>query len=380
MLSTRFLKILHVPVDLGGHPSAIARAQRELGHEAQCVSLAWSPLGFNGDECQDAPLGKRGRLLRREIGRWRLLWRSVAWADVVHCHFGQSIMSVRPLPLADPRMSGPIEALTVAYAKLAWLTDIRLWRALGKPVAMTFYGDDARLTDAATRREPWTHLHDAAIAQEARRRDGLKRRLFAELERRGVTILATNPDLLAELPAGSIFQPYAHVDPLRTKVSPPKETGRLRFVHMPTNRSVKGTAFFIQAIETLRARGHDVSLTLVESRSNVDALNILGEHDVLLDQLRVGWYGAVAVEAMARGKPVVAHLNAMDKALIAPAFAADIPIIEATPETVVDALERLVMMPRTALRGLGLRSRAFAETWHDPRTVARTALAAYGLR
>jgi glycosyltransferase involved in cell wall biosynthesis len=118
----------------------------------------------------------------------------------------------------------------------------------------------------------------------------------------------------------------------------------------------------------------------VESRSNVDALDILGEHDVLLDQLRVGWYGAVAVEAMARGKPVVAHLNAMDRALIAPAFAADIPIIEATPETVVDALGRLVMMPRTALRGLGLRSRAFAETWHDPRTVARTALAAYGLR
>jgi hypothetical protein len=380
MFSKSFLKILHVPVDLGGHPYALARAQRELGHDAQCFSLAWSSLGFNGDECLDVPLGRPGRLLRREIGRWRLLWRSLAWADVVHCHFGQSLMSVRPLPLADQRMSGPIEALTVAYAKLAWLTDIRLWRALGKPVAMTFYGDDARLTDAATSREPWSHLHDATIAREACRRDGLKRQLFMELERRGVTILATNPDLLAELPAGSIFQPYAHVDPLRATVSPPKETGRLRFVHMPTDRSVKGTAFFIEAIETLRARGHDVSLTLVENRSNADALALLTEHDVLLDQLRVGWYGAVAVEAMARGKPVVAHLNAMDKALTAPTFAADIPIIEATPETVVDTLERLVTMPRAALRALGLRSRAFVETWHDPRIVARAALAAYGLR
>lgn len=380
MLSKSSLKILHVPVDLGGHPYAIARAQRELGHDAQCFSLAWSSLGFNGDECLDAPIGRPGRLLRRESGRWRLLWRSLAWADVVHCHFGQSIMSVRPLPLADQRMSGPIEALIVAYAKLAWLTDIRLWRALGKPVAMTFYGDDARLTDAARSREPWSHLHDAAIALEARRRDGLKRQLFMELERRGVTILATNPDLLAELPAGSIFQPYAHVDPLRATVSPPKETGGLSFVHMPTDRSVKGTVFFIEAIETLRARGHDVSLTLVENRTNADALAILTEHDVLLDQLRVGWYGAVAVEAMARGKPVIAHVNAMDRSLTPSAFASDIPIIEATPETVVDALHRLVMMPRTALRGLGLRSRAFAEKWHDPRTVARAALAAYGLR
>ena len=151
-------------------------------------------------------------------------------------------------------------------------------------------------------------------------------------------------------------------------------------MHMPTDRSVKGTVFFIEAIETLRARGHDVSLTLVENRTNADALAILTEHDVLLDQLRVGWYGAVAVEAMARGKPVIAHVNAMDKSLTPSAFASDIPIIEATPETVVDALHRLVMMPRTALRGLGLRSRAFAEKWHDPRTVARAALAAYGLR
>ena len=37
-----------MPIDLGGHASGLAEAQRQLGHEAEAISLHWSPLGFNG--------------------------------------------------------------------------------------------------------------------------------------------------------------------------------------------------------------------------------------------------------------------------------------------------------------------------------------------
>lgn len=375
-LPRRGLRILHVPVDLGGHPRALAEAQRRAGHEALCVSLAWSALGFNGDACHDAPLGTPGRLRRREAARWRLFWRSLRWADVIHCHFGQTLASVRALPRRDAARGGLAEALTVAYARLLWLQDVRLWRLLGKRVAMTFYGDDIRPVDLARARNPFTHLALPELRGTAER-DAPKRRLADALAQSGVRLFATNPDLLAALPPGAAFLPYGHVEPARHALRPPQEGRPLRLLHMPTHRAVKGTDIFVGAVQRLRAAGAAVELTLVEDRSNAEALAILAEHDVLLDQLRVGWFGGVAVEAMAMGKPVIAYLNPADEALVPAAYRAALPVIRADPTDVESVLAGLLAAPRVALREQGLRARRFVEDWHDPAAVARQVLDAY---
>jgi len=295
---------------------------------------------------------------------------------VVHCHFGQTIASLRPLPLRDPARGGVAEALTVAYGRLLWLQDLRLWHLLGKRVAMTFYGDDIRPVGLSLERNPFTHLALPAL-RGAADRDAPKRRLVAALARRGVRLFATNPDLLAALPPGAIFLPYGHVDPARHAPRPPGEGRKLRLLHMPTNRAVKGTDLFIAAVDRLRKAGAAVELTLVEGRSNAEALAILAEHDVLLDQLHVGWFGGVAVEAMAMGKPVIAHLNPADEALVPEAYRAALPVIRADPANVDAVLAGLLATPRTALREQGLRARHFVEAWHDPASVARQVLAAY---
>lgn len=370
-------RILHLPVDLGGHARALAAAQRALGHEAVAVSLEWSALGFNGDESRGLPPGAPGRLWRREAARWTLLWRSLRWADVVHCHFGQTLLAVRPLPLRDPGRGGAMEAATLAYARLLWLKDLALWRRLGKRVAMTFYGDDIRPVALAEARNPHTHLAIPGLRALLAPRDAAKAALVAALERAGVAMFATNPDLLAAAPAAR-FLPYGHVDPARHAARPPATDGPLRLLHMPTNRAVKGTDLFLAAVARLRAEGAAVELTLVEGRGNAEALAILAEHDVLLDQLRVGWFGGVAVEAMAMAKPVLCYLNPADEALVPPGYRAALPLLRADPGNVEQALRGLLAMPRAALRDRGLAARRFVEDWHAPRAVARQVLAAYG--
>lgn len=368
------MRIVHLPVDLGGHASGLAAAQRALGHEAEAVSLAWSELGFNADRSLDAPQGTSGRLRRREGARWRLLWETLVQADVIHCHFGQTALSVRPYPLLDPTAPGSRwgERLRQLYARLFWLRDLPLWRSAGKTVAMTFYGDDIRSIAGSVERNAWSHLAIPSVAGPLLPREALRGELLRAVERHVPLVYATNPDLLETLPTRARLLGYTHCDPRRIAPAPwPEAWEELAIVHMPTNRAVKGTDILVEAVETLRAEGCPIRLTLVEGRSNAEAVAAIARHHLLFDQLRVGWYGGVAVEAMMLGRPVAAFLHPRDMALAPPALAAELPILPVTVDGCIGTLRALAATPREALALRGAQSRAFAERWHDPKLIAQ---------
>lgn len=368
-----------MPIDLGGHASGLAEAQRQLGHEAEAISLHWSPLGFNGDTCLEPPPGSRHRLLRRELGRFSLLWRTLRAADVVHCHFGQTALSVRAFPLREANPSSELgESLRLAYARLLWLKDLSLWRATGKTLAMTFYGDDIRSIEASVRSNPYSHLALPEIAGPLRRRNEFRSRYLDVVDRNVQLIYAVNPDLLPGLPSRARWLAYSHCNPSRQLPRPwPGEARPLRLLHMPTNRAVKGTAALIAAVERLRAEGHALHLTLVEDRQNAQALAELDSHHVLIDQLRVGWYGGVAVEAMMAGRPVVCYIHEADLARTPSAFANELPIMRANPDTIEGVLRGLLGLSEGRLREMGEQARRFVETWHDPAQIAASVLDDY---
>ncbi len=376
-LPARRLRILHLPVDLGGHAAALARAQRAMGHDAIAINLAWSPYGFHGDINHGWPNGHPWRLVRREAGRFSALMRSVFWADVIHCHFGQSLLSLRAFPIRASGRTGIVESLTVAVARMLWLQDVRLWKSLGKKVAMTFYGDDLRMIEAALMRNPWTHLALPEIAEPLADRDGCKKQMVAELVKHGVALFATNPDLLVSLPADAQFLAYGHVDVLGAHVRRPAPDGTLRFLHLPTQRAVKGTPYFVEAVARLEASGQKCTLTIAENVTNASVPELLAQHDVLLDHWRVGWYGGVAIEAMATGMPVVAHLLPEDIVRIPAGMAAEIPIITANPSTVTGKLQDLINMPAGGMDRLSMKSRKFVERWHNPQIIAKQVIDRY---
>lgn len=85
----RPLRVLHAPWNVAGQSAQLAAAERALGADSRCVVIKETARGFPADEVLSPP---NASILQREGVRWRLLWRAMHWADVVHFSFGQSCL------------------------------------------------------------------------------------------------------------------------------------------------------------------------------------------------------------------------------------------------------------------------------------------------
>ena len=345
------LRILHLPATIGGHAPALARAEREIGLDSRCVAFYDSPYGYEPDEVLFEGVGP----LVRESRRWRLLARAVRWADIVHFNFGSSLM---------PRWEPDDGRGLAAYRHLLQLRDVGWLRRLGKGVAVTFQGDDARQGNLAPDALVCEAGYYSAVSDE-RKRDRI--RVFARHAHR---IYALNPDLLRVLPRSAEFLPYVHVCASEYEPAPPSASVPLRVAHAPTHRGGKGTRFVLDAVDLLRTEGLAVELDLIEDLPHRTVRDRLATADVLVDQLLLGWYGGISVEAMALAKPVVCFLDEGSLQYVPPGMAADLPVISATPEILAEVLRNLATGHRGELPNLGARGRIFVKRWHDPQGIA----------
>ncbi|MCA0424101.1 MAG: glycosyltransferase family 1 protein, partial [Proteobacteria bacterium] len=189
-----------------------------------------------------------------------------------------------------------------------------------------------------------------------------------------------NPDLGHILPGTARYLPYASFNPASVTPLPPDTTDvnrPLTIVHAPSHRGVKGTAHVLEAIERLRATGANIRFLAVENMPRDRALATYREADIVIDQLMIGWYGGLAVEAMALGKVVVCHINPDDLKFVPPELAATLPIIRANAANLVPVLQALLARPRQDLAAIGTAGRVFVERWHDPDAIAAAMVADY---
>ena len=249
----RPLRVLHCPWNVAGQSAQLAAAQRELGADSRCVVLEETALGFPADEVLAPPSPS---IVAREKARWRLLFRAMAWADVVHFSFGQSCLVPHAYPsLGQARWTSPLDVIWRLYCRAVWLKDLRLLSGMGKTLAVTWQGDDARQRDRSL------ELFDISIADAVKdeyyppNSDQWKRRTIAAFARHAPLHYALNPDLLHVLPQQARFQPYASFDPFAVAPCPPSPVASqpLVFLHAPSHRDAKGTAFILAAAETLNA-------------------------------------------------------------------------------------------------------------------------------
>ena len=81
--------------------------------------------------------------------------------------------------------------------------------------------------------------------------------------------------------------------------------GRVRIVHAPTNRTLKHTDLFLEAVRQLTEEGLPIDLDLIEGQTWAETMRRKAQADIVFDQLAFG-YGCNAVEAWGMGIPVIA--------------------------------------------------------------------------
>lgn len=137
--------------------------------------------------------------------------------------------------------------------------------------------------------------------------------------------------------------------------------------------NIKSTHIYLPLIDRLQREGYALELLSYTDVPNKQIRFYQAQADIFLDMLEFGWFGAGAREALMLGKPVICHLRpewlrSMQDEV--PDYVAELPVINATPDTVYDVLKRL-LDDEALRREVGERSRAFAVKWHSADAGAR---------
>jgi glycosyltransferase involved in cell wall biosynthesis len=170
--------------------------------------------------------------------------------------------------------------------------------------------------------------------------------------------------------------PDAHVVPPGLDLSeykpvPSEDSRRAVVLHAPSSRRRKGTEHVLAACE-----GLDVELDIVEGLRHDEARRHYERADIVVDQLKAGWYGIFALEAMALGKPVLSYLRPEAVQQTERELGVQVPIVPVTKQTLRDRVAELAASAGERLR-IGASSRAYVERVHDADQGAERLIAIY---
>lgn len=208
----------------------------------------------------------------------------------------------------------------------------------GIDAAFMCHGTDIRLPSRHRESTEWSPYRDPDMyTARLERLASAHRRM---IEGTGAPVFVSTPDLLADMPQAA-WCPVA-VPLARWAMRPPERVAGapLRVVHVPTSRHVKGS----DLIEPVMKALHDEGVISYHSAQGVDSAMmpaLYGSADVVLDQFRLGSYGAAACEAMASGRAVVGHVLPEVRQAVLRLTGLDLPVIEATPASLDELLRRL---------------------------------------
>lgn len=351
------MRVLHCPTDTGGNPWGLSRAERALGIQSDVMVRRGDSSRYPYD--MDLRL-RSGPWLARGLRVAQFLARAVREYDVFHFNWGMTILDY-------------------------WHWDINylelpLLKRLGKRIVMTFQGCDARM-------KTWSRTHFATSACAecdvpwcTERLDHIRVKRIKKIFAYADHVFALNPDLLHVLP-GAEFLPYASIDPkewkpaVKREARAPYRTRPFQVLHFPTNRAIKGTRYVEQACARLQSEGWPVELHIVEDVPHVRMRELIEQADVVVDQLLIGWYGALAVEAMALKKPVLCYLRDEDLKRFVP-FHDQIPIVRTTKETLAEDI-RALLTDAGHMERLGHAAQQFVQCHHDPLKIAQRTISVY---
>ncbi len=377
MSQAKLLRVLHAPSIVGGNPYGLSRALQKIGVDSVCLVLRDNYLRYPSD----IVLFERDRpKLLQEVRKIAFILSIPFRYDIVHYNFGTTIAEPTfPWVPGDKPVKGLLRRFYSAYGVALQKLELLYLGLYSIPVFVHYQGDDARQGGYTRCHFEYSIAAGAGDEYYNDETDRFKQRAIRRICARCDAVYAVNPDLLHVLPEKAKFVPYSHIDLDDWQPAEPgsKFEGPLRIGHAPTSRAAKGTHYLEAAVEQLRAEGYTFEFVLIEGMSNEEARQRFLEIDLMVDQLVSGWYGGLAVELMAMGKPVVVYIREQDLRFIDSKMAAELPFIQASPDTIVSVLKQVLDGSRDELVEIGRKSRRYVERWHDPVGIAGDILRDY---
>ena len=364
-------RVILLPELVPSASSCLGSALKKRGHQVKILSRHKHRFGFQADEYVLHNESGNLKKFLNHLFAGRYLFSQY---DIVHFNYGSTLFD----PGFDTdKVAGRFSNLNKRILRFLQLIEIFILRLRKIPIFVHYQGDDAVQGDVSLR------IFDDSIAAHvddlyySKASDSIKRRRILWFSQFAEEIFCVSPDMKWFLPERAKFIPYACTNILALTPRYESSLDTLKISHAPSDRGVKGTEFLVSAVQQLQADGYAVELEILENLSHAEVIQRIGNCDIFVDQLHHGWYGGVAVEAMALGKPVICFIREKDLVHVPSLMAEELPIIRSNPLDIYETLVNLESRSRTSLREMGKSSRIFVETWHDSNEITNEILECY---
>lgn len=299
--------------------------------------------GFEFKGTTSFPLSIKYWIFRKQVKKW------IEWADVVHYVWGSAFHDG---------------------------ADVKFAKKLSKPIFIEWVGSDLRDPEILSSINPYYKkallegYEYKSIETGSHKRD--MQALFFEVG--AIPTLLPEISLFLDRKLFPNYIQYPHRINLRlyTPEYPSEKNIKPHIVHSPSVKIGKGSNVIIKILEELKSE-YDFSFTLIHDVSRNEALKLVEQSDIFIDQVIVGGYGMAACEAMAFGKPVI---NFILPEVFEAGLSSDCPIVNANPDNLKETLK--LLLDNAVLRNeIGKKSRLFVEKHNDADSIAASMVKIY---
>lgn len=333
------MKVIHLPYGIG--MSTLAQALREKGVDAESASLRTHHYAHLADQRLDFDHYPKEEA---EQLRTKFFNEAMEKYDVFHFHFGETFFPDRH--------------------------DLEILKKNGKKIVVHHRGSEVRMLSVAKKlNNPYVRVKRSWPEEKVRSNLAFLSKYFDQA-------IVNDEELKAYV------EPYykkIHVIPHTIDVHAitpyyPEKQVKPLIVHAPSRRETKGTQYVLNAIELLKRTGLDFDFQLIEGLSHQEALALYRKATIVIDQLQIGSYGHLSIEAMAMGKPVICYIR---EDLIKK-YPTDLPIVNANPKNLFKTVKKIIRQPKN-WEIIGRQSRQYVEDYHSYDKVADKLLKVYNM-
>lgn len=302
-------------------------ADRMIGFEADSLVFNQFYISANFDvvlsAVQDRIVAERSE--DTYLFRWLVLIWALKRYDVFHLFNDRGIIE----PAGG--YGSPLFGISIQ--------EMEIYRRAGKLLFTYAYGADHRLRNKTLSLGKWTFCTECPEPGKFCVCDDVGgEKMLATIRSYATAMIAHG--LSMEIIPGARNIPYIGVDIDDFRKAKRRETpsgAPLRVGHFPNHEYFKGSKYLRRAIENLQTKGRAIEFVTLSGVPQSEVLRMMGEIDVLVDQLVSGSFGLTAIEAMAMGCPVICYLH--DGVQIA--APRECPVIRANPDNIEDVLANL---------------------------------------